>query len=140
MPKMLAKIEGRGNGIKTVILNMADISKALNVHPDCMHCFYCTLPDIGGSFISMFNFADPTKYFGLELGSQSKFDKKSDRAVINGAHDTKQLSELLNKFIESFILCPNCRYTDDIFKYIIILAYKLRNNIFYQFAGNCVDC
>jgi translation initiation factor 5 len=35
MPRMQTKIEGRGNGIKTVILNMADVAKALNVDPDC---------------------------------------------------------------------------------------------------------
>lgn len=29
MPKLLAKVEGKGNGIKTVIANMADIAKAL---------------------------------------------------------------------------------------------------------------
>jgi len=35
MPKLKAKIEGRGNGIRTVIINMADIAKALNCPPAC---------------------------------------------------------------------------------------------------------
>ena len=52
---------------------------------------------------------DPTKFFGLELGSQSRYEPKEDRAVVNGAHDGRTLSELLNKFIKSFILCPKCR-------------------------------
>lgn len=30
MPRVVAKIEGRGNGIKTVIVNMADIATAIN--------------------------------------------------------------------------------------------------------------
>lgn len=30
MPRLMAKIEGRGNGIKTVVTNMAEISNALN--------------------------------------------------------------------------------------------------------------
>lgn len=35
MPALAAKIEGRGNGIKTVIVNMSDIAKALHVDPRC---------------------------------------------------------------------------------------------------------
>ena len=87
-PKLQTKIEGRGNGIKTVIPNMVDVAKALHVDP-----------------------AYSTKFFGIELGAQSKFDPKTDRAVVNGAHNTGDLETLLNKFIELFILCPSpqCR-------------------------------
>jgi translation initiation factor 2 beta subunit (eIF-2beta)/eIF-5 len=53
---------------------------------------------------------DPTKFFGFELGSISKYDKDTDKAVVNGAHDTSKMFELLNKFIEMFVLCPNCKY------------------------------
>lgn len=35
MPKLLAKVEGKGNGIKTVIVNMVDIAKALGRPPTC---------------------------------------------------------------------------------------------------------
>ncbi len=35
MPKMLLKVEGKGNGIKTNIVNLADIAKALQVPTDC---------------------------------------------------------------------------------------------------------
>ncbi len=35
MPRLQTKIEGRGNGIKTVVSNMADVAKALRVDPDC---------------------------------------------------------------------------------------------------------
>lgn len=35
MPKLLAKVEGKGNGIKTVIVNMVEIAKALNRPPMC---------------------------------------------------------------------------------------------------------
>lgn len=84
-PKIKNKIEGRGNGIKTVITNMSDIAKSLHVDPEY-----------------------PTKYFGLELGAQSKFDKKREEAIINGSHDVPKLEILLDKFIEVFILCPNC--------------------------------
>lgn len=36
MPRILAKVEGKGNGIKTVIANMTEIAKALSRPPTCM--------------------------------------------------------------------------------------------------------
>ena len=35
MPKLAARIEGRGNGIKTNVVNCVDIAKALERPPDC---------------------------------------------------------------------------------------------------------
>ena len=35
MPKLEAKIEGRGNGIKTNVVNLVDISKCLGRPPQC---------------------------------------------------------------------------------------------------------
>jgi hypothetical protein len=35
MPKLVAKVEGRGNGIKTNIVNNVDIAKALARPPEC---------------------------------------------------------------------------------------------------------
>lgn len=36
MPKMILKIEGKGNGIKTNITNLVDVATALDVDPECM--------------------------------------------------------------------------------------------------------
>jgi translation initiation factor 5 len=35
MPVMITKIEGRGNGIKTVLPNVEDVSRALARPPTC---------------------------------------------------------------------------------------------------------
>ena len=35
MPRLQAKVEGKGNGVKTVIPNMADIARALGRPPTC---------------------------------------------------------------------------------------------------------
>lgn len=86
MPVLLTKIEGKGNGIKTVIPNMVDIAKALARPPTY-----------------------PTKYFGCELGAQTTFDEKNERYIVNGAHDASRLRELLTTFIDKFVLCPNCK-------------------------------
>jgi len=86
MPVLVTKVEGRGNGIKTVVVNMVDIAKALHIHP-----------------------AYPTKFFGIELGAQSKYNVSTERAIVNGCHQAGDLSKILNRFIEQFILCPNCK-------------------------------
>ncbi|KAI3917232.1 hypothetical protein MKW92_001218 [Papaver armeniacum] len=85
MPRMLTKIEGRGNGIRTNVVNMVDIAKAL-ARP--------------ASYT--------TKYFGYELGAQSKFDEKTGTALVNGAHDTAKLAGLLDNFIKKFVQCYGC--------------------------------
>lgn len=86
MPRMITKIEGRGNGIKTNIVNMVDIAKAL-ARP--------------ASYT--------TKYFGCELGAQSKFDEKNGVSLVNGAHNTAKLAELLEAFIKKYVQCYGCR-------------------------------
>lgn len=35
MPKMILKTEGKGNGIKTNIVNLVEVAKALRVPTDC---------------------------------------------------------------------------------------------------------
>ncbi|KAK4391161.1 Eukaryotic translation initiation factor 5 [Sesamum angolense] len=85
MPRMITKIEGRGNGIKTNVVNMVDIAKALG-RP--------------ASYT--------TKYFGCELGAQSKFDEKTGTSHVNGAHDTAKLAGLLENFIKKFVQCYGC--------------------------------
>ncbi|KAJ4851438.1 hypothetical protein Tsubulata_035806 [Turnera subulata] len=85
MPKMITKIEGRGNGIKTNVVNMVDIAKAL-ARP--------------ASYT--------TKYFGNELGAQSKFDEKTGISLVNGAHETAKLAALLENFIKKYVQCYGC--------------------------------
>ncbi|XP_010521223.1 PREDICTED: probable eukaryotic translation initiation factor 5-2 [Tarenaya hassleriana] len=85
MPKMVTKIEGRGNGIKTNIVNNVDIAKALG-RP--------------ASYT--------IKYFGCELGAQSKFDDKTGTSLVNGAHNTTKLAALLENFIKKYVQCYGC--------------------------------
>ena len=85
MPKITAKVEGKGNGIKTVIVNMAEVARAIG-RPATY----------------------PTKYFGCELGAQTQFDYKNERFIVNGSHDASKLQDLLDGFIRKFVLCPEC--------------------------------
>ncbi|EKX73208.1 eukaryotic translation initiation factor 5, putative [Theileria equi strain WA] len=86
MPRIQSRIEGRGNGTKTNISNMGDIARALKRPPTYA-----------------------TKFFGCELGAMSKFEEAEEKALINGAHTEKALSLILDKFIELYVLCPQCQ-------------------------------
>jgi translation initiation factor 5 len=85
MPRLVTKIEGRGNGIKTNVVNMVEVAKALARHPSYT-----------------------TKYFGCELGAQSKFDEKTGTSIVNGAHETAKLAALLENFIKKYVQCYGC--------------------------------
>jgi len=93
MPKLTTRIEGRGNGIKTNMVNVCDIARSLKTNP-----------------------AYITKFIGGELGAQSKYSfeedqkgKKEEKSIVNGAHETSTGQQLIDKFIDKFVLCPNCK-------------------------------
>ncbi|KAJ2724141.1 eukaryotic translation initiation factor 5 [Coemansia sp. Benny D115] len=86
MPRMQGKIEGKGNGIKTVLPNIVDISHSLSRPPSYA-----------------------TKFFGSELGAQTKIEEKNDKYIVNGAHDVAKLQDLLFSFIDKYVLCRNCK-------------------------------
>ena len=86
MERLQSKIEGKGNGIKTVIVNLSNVADQLARPP---------------SYV--------IKYFGFELGAQTNIDPKDDRWIINGAHDASKLQDYLDGFINKYVLCGNCK-------------------------------
>ena len=93
MPRIVPKVEGRGNGIKTVLVNVADIATSLNRDA-----------------------SEITKFFGCELGAQTTMSVEDDRYVVNGAHSTHDLQNFMAKYIECFVLCKNCRLPETHYK------------------------
>jgi len=85
MPRLIANVERKGNGVITVIPNMPDIARALGRPPT-----YCT------------------KFFGYELGAQTHFDLKNDRYIVSGNYDAATLQDKLDIFIKKFVLCKKC--------------------------------
>ncbi|KAL2124337.1 hypothetical protein VTJ04DRAFT_702 [Mycothermus thermophilus] len=86
MEPLRTKIEGKGNGIKTVVVNLSSVAQSL-ARP--------------GNYL--------IKYFGFELGAQTNLDPPDDRWIINGAHEASKLQELLDGFITKFVLCKKCK-------------------------------
>ncbi|KAK9832811.1 hypothetical protein WJX81_003597 [Elliptochloris bilobata] len=93
MPKLQARIEGRGNGIKTNVVNNVEVAKALERPADYI-----------------------VKFYGCELGAQTKFDKKTGTSIVNGAHDTGKLVELLEGFIKKYVQCYSCGNPETVVK------------------------
>merc|ERR1719272_2492599 len=85
MPLIQAKVEGRGNGIKTAMPNMTEVAKA-HERPAAYTC----------------------KYLGVELGAQTQMYPAEDRYIVNGAFEASRLQDLLDGFIKKFVLCVEC--------------------------------
>lgn len=114
MPDIQVKIEGRGNGIKTVIPNMADIGTALKCDPGY-----------------------PTKFFATELGALSKWDEERNVGIVNGEHNKSTLSRLLALFIEKYVLCPKCKLPETHMKIKKgMIYYKCMACGFYDLGEN----
>ena len=93
MPQLVAKVEGRGNGIRTNVVNNGEIAKALSRPPEYV-----------------------LKYFGCELGAQTRFEKDMGTSIVNGAHTQKVLSDLLEGFIKKFVQCYTCGNPETVMK------------------------
>lgn len=88
MPRLITKVEGRGNNIKTCIVNMGDVARALMRPPQYT-----------------------TKWLGNELGTFSTYIKKEgegERTVVNGFHEPAVIQAFLDKFIDKYVCCKTC--------------------------------
>lgn len=83
MPRVVGKVEGRGNGIKTVIVNCREVAASLKRPTEQL-----------------------TKFIGLQMGASSRIDH--DKSIVNGAIETQELQKLVTLYIEKFVLCPKC--------------------------------
>jgi translation initiation factor 5 len=66
MPRIQGKIEGRGNGIKTVLTNAAEVARCLKRTPEQL-----------------------TKFIGLQVGANSRIEDQ--KSIVNGAIETRML-------------------------------------------------
>jgi len=106
MPTVFGKQEGRGNGSKTVIANITDVGNSLHRDP-----------------------GEVNKFFGCELGAQTSYNAETDKAIVNGHHTDKALQDLMHKYIEGFVLCPQCRLPET--------EYKIKSGIVWHKCAAC---
>jgi translation initiation factor 5 len=89
MRELYIQVVGKGKMIKTVLLNVDDVSKDLKVPPAYL-----------------------TAYLGYALNAQTKYDAKKpdrERASISGDIDADKMSQRIVDFMKEFVLCPKCK-------------------------------
>lgn len=99
MPKLQVKYEGKNTGIKTILINITDISNSIKRDPEHI-----------------------LKFLSYELNVQTKVDK--NKHVINGKHDQDLLQCLIFSFIEKFVLCKFCENPETFFVNVTIFEMK----------------
>lgn len=85
MPALVIRTEGRGNGIKTNIVNLVDVAGALERDPD--HIVH---------------------FLSYHLNTLARFDTDHKKATVNGERSMTDLTEALEEFINTFVLCKVC--------------------------------
>ncbi|CAF3574421.1 unnamed protein product [Rotaria sordida] len=74
-----------GHAFKTVLVNVSAVAKAL--HRSLVYI---------------------TKYFGFELSTSVEMNVTLNRYIIKGAYNQEKLQDLLDDFINKFVLCRYC--------------------------------
>jgi len=106
MPAVYGKVEGSGNGIKTAIPNITEVGLSLHRSPQ-----------------------EVCKFFGTELGAQTTYNVDNDKAVVNGSHTDGVLQDLVHRYIDKFVSCPNCNLPETV--------YKIKTEIIYHKCAAC---
>jgi len=83
MPAISVKHEGRGNGVKTLLKNLDQISKSLHREP-----------------------IDLLQYVASELSVMSMH--KNDDYIINGTFSPGVIQDCISRFVSSHVLCSLC--------------------------------
>eukprot|EP00667_Euglena_gracilis_P014527 EG_transcript_15062 len=91
MPRILTKVEGNGNGIKTVVCNIIEISQRLGR-----------------------NVEYPMRFFAHELAATSKL--KDDKWILTGLHTQENIQSCIFDFIKRFVLCKACRNPETVIR------------------------
>jgi len=91
MPRIQIKVEGNGNGIKTVICNINGVAERI-----------ARLVDY------------PMKFFAYELAATSKF--KDEKWILTGSFNQEKIQDCVFDFIKRFVLCKSCRNPETVIR------------------------
>jgi translation initiation factor 2 beta subunit (eIF-2beta)/eIF-5 len=86
MPCISVKVEGTTKMIKSVLVNIEDVCRAVGRPPDYL-----------------------ITYLGQELSANAKIEKDTGKAYVTGAFEERKVQELIFKFITDTVTCENCK-------------------------------
>jgi len=89
MPILRVKVEGRGKMIKTLLLNLPSVANDVFRSPEYL-----------------------LKFFGFEFAAPTKIDateRTNVKFIVCGQRDVNELEDALDKFIDGFVLCGECK-------------------------------
>lgn len=85
---------GKNKMLKTVFSNVETVAKLMKVQADQI-----------------------VKFIGYELNTQCKIEKEIDQSYVSGHYDVSRLSDIMEKFINLFVLCRTCALPEVIYKF-----------------------
>jgi|Transcript_38757 translation initiation factor 5 len=91
MPRVLIKVEGNGNGIKTVVCNVSEICERLDRPVEYA-----------------------MRYFASALAATQKL--KDDKWILTGSHSQENIQSCTFDFIKKFVLCKACRNPETVIR------------------------
>ena len=83
MPRIVVKLEGKGNGTKTLLENLESIGKSLGRHPLYL-----------------------LKFVGYEVCAQTQAE--NTKYIVRGWHKASDLQDIIYWFIELYVVCSQC--------------------------------
>mmetsp|Transcript_21419 Transcript_21419/g.34299 ORF Transcript_21419/g.34299 Transcript_21419/m.34299 type:complete len:361 (+) Transcript_21419:386-1468(+) len=86
MPCISVKVEGTTKMIKSVLVNIDEVCRAVGRPPDYM-----------------------ITYLGQELSANSKIEKDTCKAYVTGNFEERKVQELIFKFITDTVTCEKCK-------------------------------
>lgn len=92
MPLLETRFEGRGIGVKTNLINIVPIAKALQVPTEYL-----------------------LQFFTYDLGTKTTTNKQNERVVsglLNGEIQDSIINDSIDKFIDAYVLCKGCGFPE----------------------------
>src|SRR6478609_8374529 len=112
MPKIILKHEGKGNGVKTVLKNLKEVSKSLS-------------RDVN----------DLLQYIASELSVCSL--QRSDDFIVNGTFKEDIIQDIIYRFICSHVLCDVCENPETTLVTITSKKKKDTDTPIYKICAAC---
>jgi translation initiation factor 2 subunit 2 len=115
MPKVEIKVEGTNKMIRTYIININNIAECLNRTAEYINT-----------------------YLGQELSVNQCYDKQTERFYVSGKYDQHKIQSVLQKMINSFILCKKCGNPETV-NNIVGKKKNLSINLICRSCGHTIE-